>query len=603
MQAFQPQSGESVDEIHPDIFSPPASQNHSLLSHLQTAVPSPLDILLNQNGAIVDSVLGNVSVRPALPESPAVAKPSKVILQEGVRLSECLLWQMQSDYYSSRGIDAWKNAVPTFITSSAYIADAYAEIVLAFVEDYFDSLDLSEPLYILEMATGTGRFSHLMLKELEMKLSSFSKYKDVRFRYIMTDFTESNPQFWQQHDRLKPFIEKGLLDFAVLNPMADTSLTLLHSGEVLTPGCFKNPLIAIGNYFFDSIRQDVFRIESKVLKEGLVTLERNLEGVEEDSPPHIREIEPKFRYRDLPNHHYYKDARLNAVLNHYRHNLRSGTILFPLGAFEVIQNLEVLSGNRLILISSDKAYTNPMEMTRYNHHGFARHDGAFSYMVNYHAIGQYFLNESGRYFYTEARNNSIQTVCCMKLGESNHAFERLTYFYNQKMNRANVANTVCNIMPSRDTTVELKPPIELRQLLGHLQLGLCDAQLFLFQGQRFVDLAPQGVPAQRDDLLRFMDTVWQNYYFFPGEVNLPFWFAQIYFVLDLYEKSIEFVEHAIRYYGEHHILFYLKGQGYGRLQQWKNAQDAYLRAIALNPDFPEAREELELVERELKGKK
>lgn len=604
MQAFQPQNGDSsLDNTQSNLLQDSISPNHPLLSHLQTAVPSPLDMLLGRDGVIVDSVLANMKVSPALPATAPESPPDKVILGDETRLSECLLWQMQEDYYSRLGIDAWTNAVPTFITSSAYIAEAYAEMVLAFVEDYFERLDLSEPLYILEMATGTGRFTHLMLKELEQKFASFAKYKNVRLRYVMTDFTDRNPMFWEAHDRLRPFVEKGMLDFAVLNPMVDQSLTLRCSGEHLAPGSFKNPVIAIGNYFFDSIRQDIFRVESKELKEGLVTLERKLEGVDPASPPHIKQIETRFRYRGLPNHHYYDDSRFNDVLNHYRHNMRHGTILFPLGALEVIRNLEILSGNRLMLISSDKAYTDPMDMVRYNYHGFACHDGAFSYMVNYHAIGQYFLNQSGQYFFTEALNNSIQTVCCLKLegAPESVAFERLSYLYRMKMNRANVVNTVCAVMPSSNPAALDKPPAALRHLMSHLQLNLCDPHLLLVQGQKLVDLAPKALPAQRADLLRYMDQVWSNYYFFPGEVNVPFWFAQIYFGLDMYEKSIEFLDHAMHYFGEHHVLQFLKGQNYGKLHQWQKAQTAYLRAIEMNPEFPEAYQELDQVERQMKG--
>ena len=167
-------------------------------------------------------------------------KTLTVFLGEEARLSECPLWQMQVDFYTSRGIQAWNHCLPNFITNSAYIAEAYAEMTLAFIEDYFEQLDLSEPLYIVELATGTGRFSHLMLRELESKMSSFSRYKDLRFRYIMTDFTDSNPEFWQRHDRLAPFVEKGVLDFAVFNPLVSDSLTLKVSGETLAAGSFES---------------------------------------------------------------------------------------------------------------------------------------------------------------------------------------------------------------------------------------------------------------------------------------------------------------------------------------------------------------------------
>lgn len=601
MKRFQPQDNEPVTESRPDILSIAQSRNKDMLAHLQTAVPSPLDLLLNRNAGEPNALLNHVAVRPAPVEAPKEEKPLKVCLGPEARLSECPLWQIQSDFYASRGIDAWKSSVPTFITSSAYIAEAYAEMVLAFVEDYFERLDLSEPLYIVEMATGTGRFSHLMLRELESKLSSFSKYKDLRFRYIMTDFTESNPNFWQQHDRLTAYVEKGVLDFAVLNPLVQDSLTLMVSGETLAAGSFKNPVIAIANYFFDSIRQDIFRVESKVLKEGLVTLERKLEGVDESTPVHISQVSTKYRYRELRHDNYYDDPRFNAVLKHYRHNVRNGTILFPLGALEVIRNLEHLSGNRLMLISSDKSYTNPEDMTQYYYQLYAQHDGAFSYMVNYHAIGQYFLNEQGYYFYTDAASHSIHTVCCLRLDEPDLQMERLTYLYKQKLNRMNTINSICAIMPDRDES-KLTPPVEMRRLLGHIRLNLCDPQIFFLLGQRLADISPKGWQTHKQDLVTLMDEAWQNYYYFPGESNIPFWFAQIYFVLDMYEKSIEALDWALHYFGPHEILHFLRGQNFDKLHQWEKSQECYLQALALKADFDEAHVALSVVEGRLKGK-
>lgn len=597
MRQFQPKGSETSVENTPDVLSDSSSQSHELLVHLQTSVPSPLDLLLKPNQDDPGSILRHVNIQQALPEAVQQPKPDKTILGSEAKLSECQLWEIQERFYREQGIDAWKHNVPSFITSSAYIAEAYAEMVLAFVEDYFDQLDLSEPITIVEMATGTGRFSHLMLRELENKLSSFSKYKDVRFRYVMTDFTDNNPAFWEKHERLACFVEKGVLDFAVFNPVTSDSLTLRVSGETLAPGSLKNPLIAIGNYFFDSIKQDIFRVESKVLKEGLVTLERKLEGVEQDSLPHLSQIKPTFRYQELKNDNYYADSRLNAILKHYRHSIRNGSILFPLGAFDVLRNLEALSGNRLVLISSDKAYTSVEEMTRFYQHEYARHDGAFSYMVNYHAIGQYFLNEQGKYFYTEGASHSIQTVCCILLNEPERSFERINYLYRHKLNRANTINSVCGVMPGRS---ELKPAAQVHEMISHIRLNLCDPQVFLMLGQKLVDLLPQGLQTHHQDLVAMMEETWRNYFYYPGEANIPFWFAQIYYNLAMYEQSLEFLDHAIHYFGEHEVLHFLKGQNYEKLNQWQKAKAAYEQALEMKSDFEEALNCLTLVSNRLK---
>ncbi len=596
MHEFQPQDSQLSVEVNLETPLQATSHGQVLLAHLQTALPSPLELLLSPG---LGSLLGNVTTQQALPEEEAVFKPAKTILGQECRLSESLLWDMQEQFYREAGINAWAGMVPLFITNSAYIAESYAEMVLAFVEDYFEHLDLSEPLTIIELGTGTGRFSHHMLKELESKLACFSRYQSVKIRYVMTDFTDSNPTFWEQHERLIPFVEKGMLDFAVFNPLVSDSLTLRMSGEVLAPGSLKNPVIAIANYFFDTIKQDVFRIESKVLKEGLVTLERNLEGVDPESPPHISEITPVYNYKDLRSDEYYDDSRLNAILKHYRHTVRNGSILFPIGAFQVIQHLEALSGNRLMLISSDKAYTSVEEMTRFYMHEYACHEGAFSYMVNYDAIGQYFLNQSGQYFHTEGDSISLQTVCCLRLDTPDQQFEHLNYLYRHKLNRANIINSVCGALPGGQ---EYGTVAHLQQMLSHIRLNLCDPRVFLTMGQQLVDALPQALHSQVADLKRLMEQTWQNYYFYPGEINVPFWFAQLYYGMGEHEKSNKALDDAIHYYGQHEALFYLKGQNHEQLQQWHKARTFYERAVEMNPDFIEASAALKQVEARLKDK-
>ncbi|WP_303673147.1 SAM-dependent methyltransferase [Vampirovibrio chlorellavorus] len=596
MHEFQPKDSQLSVEENLETLLQSTSHGQELLAHLQTALPSPLDLLLKPG---LGSLLGHVTTQQALPEEEAVFKPARTILGQECRLSESLLWDMQEQFYREAGISAWEQNVPLFITNSAYIAESYAEMVLAFVEDYFEHLDLSEPLTIIELGTGTGRFSHHMLKELESKLASFTKYQSVRIRYVMTDFTDSNPTFWEQHERLRPFVDKGMLDFAVFNPLANDSVTLRMSGEMLAPGSLKNPVIAIANYFFDTIKQDVFRIESKVLKEGLVTLERNLEGVDPESSPQLSEITPVYNYKDLRSDQYYDDARLNAILKHYRHTVRNGSILFPIGAFQVIKNLEALSDKGLMVISSDKAYTSVEEMTRFYRHDYARHEGAFSYMVNYDAIGQYFLNQDGHYFHTEGSSLSVHTVCCLKLNTPAQKFEHLDYLYRHKLNRANTINSVCAAMPGRE---EYGSAAYIQQLLSHIRLNLCDPRVFLAMGQQLVDALPQALHSQVADLKQLMEQTWQNYYFYPGEVNIPFWFSQIYYGMGEYDKSNKALDDAIHYYGQHEALYYLKGQNYEQLQQWHKARAAYECALVMKPDFPEATAALKQVEARLKDK-
>jgi hypothetical protein len=77
--------------------------------------------------------------------------------------------------------------------------------------------------------------------------------RNLPFKYIMTDFSEQNVEFWQNHPSLKSLVELGLLDFAVFDAEKDTTLKLLHCGDVITPESRKNPMVFVANYVFDTL--------------------------------------------------------------------------------------------------------------------------------------------------------------------------------------------------------------------------------------------------------------------------------------------------------------------------------------------------------------
>lgn len=589
-----PLSSNDWRDTHHDILSVGQAPQRPLLSHLQVGSLDPLSHLFADT-LPSDSLLNNVVLEPI---EPAAEAPASVFLGPEAPLSQCILWQMQEDFYKNMGVQAWESSVPMYITSSTYIADTYSDMILAFIDDHYAQLDLSQPLYILELATGSGRFSHLILRELERKMQYRARHREVRIKYVMTDFTDANLKYWEQHEKFAPFVEKGLLDFAVLNPMMQNEVTLWVGGDRVCAETVKNPVVAIANYFFDSIKQDVFRVESKNLLEGLVRIERNLEGVDPDSAPHISQVKVHHRYRELRNDNYYDDARLNGVLKFYKHHIKDGTIIFPIGAFDVVRNLEQLSGNRLMLLSSDKAYACYEHMICFYEHQYAQHDGAFSYMVNYDAIGRFFENAGGHYFHTTGQNLGLQTVCLLRMDGAEAASpEHLTFVFREKVDRSNPITSITTLLPDGRPVLEQG---ELDRLIAHIRLHLCDPRIFGVLGQQLVDLIPHSTYGQQQDLLKLVGQAMDNFYYCPGEGNLPFWASQIYFHLQHFQESLDCLDQTIRFFGMHEALLFLKGQNYEKLSQWAEAASMYEQALSMQPDFDDARTALQAIAQRVK---
>jgi SAM-dependent MidA family methyltransferase len=133
------------------------------------------------------------------------------------------------------------------------------------------SLDISEPLYIIELGTGSGKFSFYFVQWLE-QMETILPFPLRQIRYIMTDFTDANVSFWKTHPALSRYVARGLIDFAIFDATSDTSLTLLHAQKTLTRQSLKNPLCIIANYLFDTLPHELFRVDAGVLYQGLISV-------------------------------------------------------------------------------------------------------------------------------------------------------------------------------------------------------------------------------------------------------------------------------------------------------------------------------------------
>ncbi len=152
------------------------------------------------------------------------------VVETEERLSRSHLFHLERTFYHRAGIGAWRTAtVPHYVTNNPVLAHAYAEVLVGFFRDCAAATPgLAEPVTLLELGAGSGRFAYLVLRALVERLGR-SPLAGLRFRYVMTDFTESNLAFWRDHDALRPFVEQGLLDFGVLDAEQDGEITLVHT--------------------------------------------------------------------------------------------------------------------------------------------------------------------------------------------------------------------------------------------------------------------------------------------------------------------------------------------------------------------------------------
>ncbi|POM70294.1 Hypothetical protein PHPALM_13288, partial [Phytophthora palmivora] len=203
--------------------------------------------------------------------------PPRYQLEDFTPFARCHLWKLMMSFYDRQGVESWaQGIVPHFITSNTFIAKRYSNVLRAYFRDAIkpgsaSPVDPTQPFYIVELGAGSGKFSFYFLKALA-QMESVLDFPLNSIRYIMTDFTEQNFNFWKTHPALAPFVKRGIVDFAIFDATTDTELRLYSSGQVIRPGDLTNPLCLIANYLFDTLYHDLFQVDGGVLKEGLVSV-------------------------------------------------------------------------------------------------------------------------------------------------------------------------------------------------------------------------------------------------------------------------------------------------------------------------------------------
>ncbi len=371
--------------------------------------------------------------------------PPTHIIAADQRLSQSTLWQIQRRYFLRSGMKAWQDdVVPHAISSSPLMARSYSQIVLGYLRDcvsaaqYSDFLfDASQPIYIVELGAGSGRLAHHFLHEFHDLLSQ-SPLAHLRVTYVMTDFVPEIVAFWQNQAQFRPWIEAGLLDFALydvaeisqknavelVEPVETNGLrqaqapllqniegrkrpfTLLHAARTLTPEQVSNPLILIANYFFDSIPQDSFVIEDGQLCQNLLTLYSTQPEPDLADPAIWDRL--TLAYEAIPlAEPCYKHDLYNEILDDYEAALPDTTITFPNVGLDCLREWQKWGNGRFLLLTSDRGHTLP-ETLLDQPDPLPNLHGSFSLMVNYHAIGQYTQKSGGLCLHTDHYQDNLQ---------------------------------------------------------------------------------------------------------------------------------------------------------------------------------------------------
>lgn len=517
--------------------------------------------------------------------SHSSAPPNPVILETDVPLSQSVIWRRQRDFYLNRGLKAWsEDLVPNFITNNPFIAEVYSRIVFGFLCDCGTSVLPEQPLRILEIGAGTGKFSFLFLRQLT-ELMHRKNMALESVRYGMTDCPPELVESWGRNPWLKEFVDSGMLQFEVLRAGERIDSPFLN---------MQGPLVLIANYVFDSLPQDAFVIHDGQISECLVTTTAPAAG-KEDSPVELSRLHLSFKNQKLPDHRY-ADEAFNRILELYPSRLSSATILFPVQTLQLIQEMSRFTNSPVLVLAADKglAHENALELSRGDPSLEFHGTNCFSQMVNFDAIGKYFIETGGEALLPEKHFAGLNICAFLKAGNRG-PFPRTSETYREIQAGIGPDDLFTLFAWLNAHMEEMTVP----QVLAALRLTRWDP---IALNRLFPVLARQlrNVSAERYDLRDAVMKTWANHFPVKADENvIAFNCGVILLELRFFEEAISMFKASERIFSPSAATSYNLGlcaMGLGRNSE---ALDYMIEGCKLDPNFGPARVSREKLEKEI----
>jgi hypothetical protein len=505
------------------------------------------------------------------------------VLESGRRLSQSMIWGLQRGFYAREGPQAWKpQGVPSYVTNNAFIARAYARMLVALLRDLLrtGALDATQPVHVFELGGGPGRFTYLFLRALQEARRPFADLAAVPVRHVLTDLVESNLEAARQHERLRPFVEQGLLDVALYDLEKDDALQMQVSGDRVEKGSLRNPALVIANYAFDTIVHDVFRVRAHTLYEAHASVVSSQAEEDLSDPAILERLKLSWEQAPLPRGAWYDDPLAERVLRGYS-RLPDTSVVMPSGALRCLRTLREWSGGRVLLLMGDKCFSQEWELAQRGDPILGLHGGCFSFTVNFDAIAAWFEAAGGEAF-RPARWDFQFKVGAAMAGIAG-AVETRAAFANE-IDRFgpgeyfHLSYTLRNELPT--------PSMEV--LLAAFKLGDWDPEM-LVACRAAVTQKARGAPDWvKEELARGLELAWERV--FPLHRNFALEMAWVAMAIDRPQQAIRLARESDRLYGESSIALTVRGLAHAMLKENGTALKFADRALALQPDNAAARQ-------------
>lgn len=509
---------------------------------------------------------------------------NKITIEKEIRFSQSCMWGDQKKYYDEKGIDAWEDDVPFYITSNPFIGKNYAQLAIAFMQDWIRNhpAKKDEPFVILELGTGTGQFSFYFLKAL-VEYRQTLHLDAIKIRYVMSDITSRSFSFWQSHPALKSFIDDGMLEFAEFD--------FYHPNQSVLKSA--HPPILIANYLFDSIGTDVFSVKNGQLYESLVTLTADEKEVIQGKPTQWDKV--TIAYHEKPIHGSYYGDPFDSVLFSYQEKLMDTHFQFPIATLTGLHAVQSVSQHGFLLLTSDKGYTNLQELDHCDYPELDFH-GSFSVMVNYHAIAEFLKQSQGDYQIQSFRDNIVTGV-----------FSSGFTLENMPILSSAISQVIRGFSPTDyfliyEHFIEHYQSCSIEVMSAYLNLSGWDPNLFSHISEHFCELSSDADEEIIAYLSDHMHLIADHFYYLPSCDDVLFDIALFFQNVGRFEEAIRYYALSQHYFGDSDVTFFNLAMCYYSLARYSKAMEYLTQAQLLNKDAKDVQEWIEIVKKDMNEK-
>lgn len=507
-----------------------------------------------------------------------------------VPVSESSIWDQMRELYTEEGTTLW-NDIPHHVTSSPFHARQIARLLYTYINELAASgqLDASEPVYMLDIGAGIGRFDVFMLREL-LRLHREEAPLGHDFVLVMTDLSPDNIANWRAHPQLQPFVEMGWLDFATLALGVDTEIHLVHREQSIA--ALANPAVVLGNYLFCSLPQDYFRIEEGQLQVGTLPQELSLTQLPTGHDClTFAQLGVPLTYEpiSLP---YYGDERLDSCLQMWLDSFDNGIFLFPKLTVEGLLQLQASLSSKLMVLVNDKGFATDRELYAANEQGLAMHGQAFSIPVDFSVLGHMASQTGGGMLHQTFENPFTTAILGVGEGSSLAALPQ-THRVATAMLEETTAGDTNRLF---NEVMIMRHHFSLEALVALMKVNLWDpAYLSMLLDAILAKLHNSDLRAI-SKLIRAFPLLEENDFPYPGGPDCLEQQGIILMTLGRMDDACEHFQRATEKRPGSAGAHYQLGRLHHKMMRLAPAKEAYKAVLALDPTHQDAKRFLEAVE-------